>query len=144
MFLAIELRQNNEILTAQLIATQAVNVHAASALDQEFLLTVGENPTTAKLWATYLANPEALHEDEWLQGAYLMTTVVRRLENIYLQRQLDTLSDEGWESRQPLFNIVNSPGYSAFLKSSASELLSSKILDYLAEFRSSQQPLTRQ
>ena len=130
VFLAVELRQNNELLATQITATQAASAVTVSALDQEFLLTIGGDPVTAKLWATYLDTPEVLPEDQWLQGGFLMATVVRRLENLYLQRQLGSLSEEGWESRQQLFSIVRSPGFAAYLESPPASLMNTEFFDY--------------
>ena len=136
VFLAVELRQNNELLATQITATRAASAVTVSALDQEFLLTIGESPTTAKLWATYLETPEVLPEDQWLQGTYLMATVIRRLENIIFQRQLGSLSEEGWASRQPLFNIVRSPGFAAYLESPSAALMNTEFLDYATKLSS--------
>lgn len=49
--------------------TGGVSVQAASALDQEFLLAVGQDPATAQTWATFLATPETLPQDQKLFGA---------------------------------------------------------------------------
>ena len=114
--------------------TQAVSVQTAYSLDHEFLLTIGADPITAQLWATYLSAPETLADDQLIQGAYLMTSLVRRLENIYLQKTLGSLSEEGWKSRQALFiGIASSRGYSAFLKSLPAALTSEEFRNYMAQ-----------
>ena len=114
--------------------TQAVSVQTAYSLDHEFLLTIGADPITAQLWATYLSAPETLADDQLIQGAYLMTSLVRRLENIYLQKTLGSLSEEGWKSRQALFiGIARSPGYSAFLESPPAALTSEEFRNYMVQ-----------
>ncbi len=127
IYLAVQVRHGTR-------ATQAASVQAASALDQEFLLTVGADPAMARLWATYLAAPETLPDDQKLQGAFLMASVTRRLENNYLQNRLGTLSKEGWQSRQPFFiGIARSQGYAAFLETPPAAFLTQEFHDYMAQ-----------
>ncbi len=134
VFLGMEVRQNNELLATQVTATQAVSIQTASALDQEFLLAVAADPVTVQMWATYLTAPETLPPEQRLQGAYLITSVVRRLENVDLQRRLGSLSKEGWESRQALFiGIARSRGFSDFLESPPATLISEEFLDYMVQ-----------
>jgi len=114
--------------------TQAGSVQAAYALDHEFLLTIGADPITSQLWATYLSTPETLSDDQLLQGAYLMTSLIRRLENMYLQKNLGSLSEEGWTSRQALFiGIARSAGYSAFLGSPPATFTSEEFRKYMSQ-----------
>jgi hypothetical protein len=114
--------------------TRAVSVQTAYSLDHEFLLTIGADPITAQLWATYLSAPETLADDQLIQGAYLMTSLVRRLENIYLQKTLGSLSEEGRKSRQALIiGIARSPGYSAFLESPPAALTSEEFRNYMVQ-----------
>lgn len=81
IYLAVQVRQSTN-------ATQAVSIQTASSLDQEFLLALGTDQDTALLWASYLATPEALSVEQRLQGAYLMASFVRRLENVCIQHRL--------------------------------------------------------
>lgn len=114
--------------------TQTISVQAAYALDHEFLLTIDADPITAQLWATYLSAPDTLADDQLIQGAYLMTSLVRWLENIYLQKILGSLSEEAWKSRQALIvGIARSPGYSAFLESTPAALTSEEFRNYMAQ-----------
>ena len=134
IFLAVEIRQNNELLQSQLIETQAVSIQAATTSDQDFLLVLGSDPVSAKMWSTYLRAPETLAEDQWLQSSYLMASLLRRLESVYLQKRLGSLSEEGWMSRQPLFiGIARSPGYAAYLESQSAALLGDDLRDYMDE-----------
>ncbi len=127
IILIVEIRGNTGAIQAQTIQT-------AAALDQEFLLVVGADPVIAQMWATYLSAPETLPRNQQLQGAYLITSVIRRLENVQLQRRLGSLSQEGWESRQALYiGIARSPGFSNFLESPPATLISDEFLDYMVQ-----------
>jgi len=110
IYLAIQIRHSTR-------ETQALGIQAAASLDQEFLIAVGADPATAQLWATFLYNPDELSDAQKLQGVYLLASLLRRFENVLLQKQLGTLSEEGWRSRQPMMcGIANSAGYALFLE----------------------------
>lgn len=88
-------------------ATQAANFQAASALEQEFLLVLGQDAATARTWTTYMfADPVTLPEDERMQAAFLMGSLLRRLENVYHQHELGTITDDAWSARQGMFVAV--------------------------------------
>ena len=138
-FLAFELQQNNELLQAQAEETQAMSIQAATTLDQDFLLLLGSDPALAETWSTYLRAPDTLPEAQRLQASYLMAALIRRLESVYLQHRLGSLSEESWRSRQALFTgIARSAGYSAFLESSASSLSGEAFINYLNQLASNQ------
>ena len=127
LYVAVQIRNSTR-------ETQAMGVQAAASMDQEFLLTIGASPVLAQLWATYLAAPETLSDDQKLQGVYLMASLLRRTENIQLQKRLGTLSEEGWRSRQPMIiGIANSAGYAAFLESPPAAFFSEEFRDYMAQ-----------
>ncbi len=130
MYLAVQIRRGTS-------ATQAASVQAAAALDHEFLMAVGSDPITARLWETYLFAPQTLTGDQAMQGHLLMASLLRRLENIRIQMQLGTLSQDGWLSRQSMFKVIaNSPGYSAFLDSVMAAFLNETFAEYMAQLRS--------
>ena len=132
VILAVEIQQNNELLQSQVIEMQAVSIQAATTLDQDFLLVIGSDPATAKIWSAYLRAPETLAEDQLNQGSYLMASLLRRLESIYLQKRLGSLSEEGWMSRQPLFiGIARSPGYATYLESTSAVLVGDELRGYM-------------
>ena len=129
IYLAAQIRRGTS-------ATQAASVQAAAALDHEFLMAIGSDPVTAKLWATYLSAPQTLPVDQAMQGHLLMASLLRRLENIRIQMQLGTLSQDGWLSRQSMFNVIaNSQGYSAFLDSSMAAFLNVGFAKYMAQIK---------
>jgi len=131
IYLAVQVRQGTK-------ATQGVSTQAASTLDQDFLLAVSRDPATAETWAMYMATPDKLSREQKLQGAFLMASVVRRLENILFQERLGTLSPESWQSRQDLFTgIARYPGFAAFLESPPAALMRDDFLDYMQELRRS-------
>ena len=137
IFLAFELQQNNELLQSQAQETQALSIQAATTLDQDFLLLIGSDSALAETWSTYLRAPDTLPEDQWLQASYLMAALLRRLESVYLQKRIGSLSEEGWASRQALFiGIARSPGYSAYLESSSASLLGEELRDYMDQLAS--------
>lgn len=127
IYLALQVRQSAN-------ATQAFSIQTASSLDQEFLLALGTSKETAVLWASYLSAPEKLSDEERLQGAYLMASFIRRLENVYIQHRLGALSKEGWQSRQRMFNgIANSAGYAAYLSSPPGQFIDKDFRFYMGE-----------
>ena len=135
LYLALQIRQGTK-------ATQGVGIQTAAALDQEFLLAIGNDPATAKMWATYLSTPDALPVEEKIQGSFLLGSLVRRLENVYLQKCLGTISDEGWRSRQGLFvGIARSPAFLVFLESPPAKLFSKDFLEYMNRVRADEQRL---
>jgi len=88
-------------------ATQAASFQAASALEQEFLLVLGQDAATARTWTTYMfGDPADLPDDERMRAAFLMGSLLRRLENVYHQHKLDTITDDAWSSRQGMFAAV--------------------------------------
>jgi len=130
VYLAVQIRRGTS-------ATQAASVQTAAALDHEFLMAIGSDPVTARLWATYLAAPQTLSVDQAMQGHFLMGSLLRRLENIRMQMQLGTLSQEGWLSRQTMFRaIANCPGYAAFLGSPVAAFVNPGFTDYMAQLKS--------
>jgi len=129
IYLAVQVRQGTR-------ATQAVSIQTASSLDQEFLLAIGADAATSEMWATYMSKPETLPHDQQLRGSYLIASVVRRLENIYLQKRLGAISEEGWRSRQQMFvGIARSAGYAAFLNSPPAAFFGQDFGDYMAQLR---------
>ena len=127
IYLAVQVRHATR-------ATHAANIQSAAALDQDFLLVIGADPATSQMWTTSLTAPETLPHEQKLQGAFLMAAIMRRLENIYLQKRLGTLSEKGWQSRQSLFiSIARSEGYSVYLESLPASLLSKDFIEYMAQ-----------
>ena len=137
IYVAVQLRHTTEATQAARRATQAASFQAASALDQDFLLTVGKDPATAQLWVAYLTAPETLSADQELQANLLFVSFLRRLENLYFQNRLGTLSDEGWQSRKGMFTaIARSRGYSFFLKSPSAFGMTGEFVEYMAQLQS--------
>jgi hypothetical protein len=61
-----------------------------------------------------------------------MASLLRRLENIYIQNQLGTLSEKGWQSRHAMFSVIaNSQGYSAYLDSQMAAFLNEDFAEYM-------------
>ena len=139
IFLAFELQQNNELLQSQAQETQALSIQTATTLDQDVLVVIAADPVLAATWYTYLRTPETLTEVERLQASFLMGSLLRRLEGVYLQKRLGSLSEEGWNSRQPLFiGIARSPGYLAYLETDSSVFMGEELRDYMRQISSSE------
>jgi len=139
IFLALELQQNNELLQSQAQETQALSIQNATTLDQDFLLVIAADPVLAETWSTYLRTPETLTAVERLQASFLMGSLLRRLEGVYLQKHLGSLSEEGWNSRQPLFiGIARSPGYSTYLESDSAAFIGEELRDYMRQISSNE------
>ncbi len=129
VYLAVQVRRSTA-------ATQAATVQLAAALDQEFLLTLGSDSVKAQLWTSYMSAPHTLPVEQAQQGHFLMGSLLRRLENIQIQKQLDTLSKHGWRSRQRMFEVIaNSRGYSAFLDSPTAAFMDAEFLKYIDQFK---------
>ena len=133
VFLGVEIHGNT-------IATEAASLQIAAELDQSFLIEVGSDIETSRVWTTYVSAPSTLTDAERGQGTLLFGALVRRLENVRLQYESGALSEDGWQSRQALFvGIAGTPGYAEFRKSPSAQLFNKAIVDYLDQLRASQQ-----
>jgi len=133
LYLASQIRQATR-------ATQAASVQTASALDQDFLLILGQDPVAARVWTAYtFGDPDTLSEDEQRQGYYLFASILRRLENIYHQHRLGTISEEVWRARQGMHSaIARSPAYTAHRQGPAGTFISGEFVAYMNQLAKSQ------
>jgi len=116
-------------------ATRAASFQAASALEQEFLLSVGQDPGTARTWAAFMfGDPTTLSDDERAQGFFLMASILRRLENFHQQHLLGTISLEAWQARQGMYRaIARSRAYADFAKGPAFEFLGQDFVAFMEQ-----------
>ena len=129
IFLGIEIRGST-------MATQAASIQAVAALDQQFLSGIGADPELSALWSTYMLAPETLSDEQKQQGDFLLTSVLRRLENVYIQYELGTISDASWQSRQDLFvSVARSRGFSAYLDSVFVSYSNQEFLEFMNGLR---------
>jgi hypothetical protein len=114
-------------------ATQAACFQAASALEQEFLLVLGQDPATARTWGTYMfGDPGMLSEGERMQAVFLMGSLIRRLENMYHQHKLGTISDGAWSSRHEMFAAVaRSRAFAHFMTAPASKFVGQEFVGFM-------------
>jgi hypothetical protein len=114
-------------------ATQAASFQTASALEQEFLLVLGQDLATTRTWSTYMfGDPATLPEDERMRAAFLMGSLLRRLENVYHQHKLGTITDDAWLSRQGMFAAVaKSRAFSHFLTTPIGGLIGQDFVDFM-------------
>jgi len=133
IFLGVEIRGNT-------MATQAANIQFAAEMDQSSLISIGSNSEVSRIWSAYLSAPETLTDAERIQGNYIFAALVRRLENVLLQYELGTLSEEGWQSRQALFEgMASTPGYAVYRKSRTARFSGTAITEHLERLYLSQQ-----
>jgi hypothetical protein len=133
IYLASQVRQATR-------ATQAGGFQAAAALEQDFLLVLGQDPATARTWGTYMfGDPGTLAEGERMQAVFLMGSLLRRLENVYHQHRLGTISDDAWSARQAMFaSVARSRAFAHFMTAPASEFVGQEFMDVMRQLARSQ------
>jgi hypothetical protein len=130
IFVGIQIRDNT-------IASKAATYQETVAYDMELLLTVGSTPDVARVFFTYISDPNSLDEDEFLQGRTLFTASIRNFENLYIQHEAGMLSDEAWTTREALIrNIILSPGFGKLIGGSTGRNMSGPFFDYAKQIRS--------
>jgi len=82
IFVGLELRQNTSVARAQARSELA-------ALDQEWLLILGQDPAATRAWRAYWYDDDLgpLSPVEEGQAYYMMIAMVRRLETTYFHHQ---------------------------------------------------------
>lgn len=108
VYLAIQVRRNTRAMHSQTyqFATQALGEMAA---------IVGETKDKSRIFAVGMADPTNLDKDEYLQFAYLGTSLFRRYENVYFQYQSGMINDDFWcGHRENLLWFFHRPGTQAW------------------------------
>ena len=85
VFVGLQIKANTK-------ATQASTFHEIVALDINILLNLGSSKESARIIETFRADPDALSEDEPIDGFYLFATEIRHVENIFLQNENKMIS----------------------------------------------------
>ena len=130
IFVGVQIRENT-------IASKAATYQETVAYDMELLLNVGSTPDVARVFFTYINDPDSLDEDEFLQGRTLFTASIRHFENLYLQHETGMLSDEAWATREALItNIILSPGFGKLVSGSTGQNMGGRFFDYAKRLRS--------
>ncbi len=130
IFVGVQIRENT-------IASKAATYQETVAYDMELLLNVGSTPDVARVFFTYINDPDSLDEDEFLQGRTLFTASIRHFENLYLQHETGMLSDEAWATREALItNVILSPGFGNLVSGSIGQNMSGRFFDYAKRLRS--------
>ena len=88
-FVGLELRQNTAAVQA---ATNQDLIHASS----DFLVDIGSDPETLRVYATGRLDPSALTPIERNQYFMLQQAFWLRMQNAFMQWQRGTLIDEDW------------------------------------------------
>ena len=89
VFVGVQIRDNT-------IASEAATHQASVAYDLEIVLTVGQNPATARVYRAFRDDPDSLQGDEYTQGEILHIGLFRHNENNYLQYKSGMLSEQVW------------------------------------------------
>jgi hypothetical protein len=110
-FVGLELKQNTAAVQA---ATNQDLIHASS----DFLVTIGSDPETSRIYASGRRNPDDLRASERIQYLMLQQAFWLRMQNAYMQWQRDTLIDEDWIVYQTIICAsADTPGPEAHWKS---------------------------
>ena len=88
-FVGLELRQNTAAVQA---ATNQDLIHSSS----DFLVDIGSDPETSRVYATGRLDPSALTPSERSQYFMLQQAFWLRMQNAFMQWQRGTLIDEDW------------------------------------------------
>ena len=110
IYLAVQIKRNTRATHSQTyqFATQAL---------AEFATTVGQNKETARIFATGMASPNKLNENEYHQFAYLGVGLIRRYENVFFQHQSGLIDDDFWcGHRENLLWFYHQPGFQKMWK----------------------------
>ena len=129
IFVGLEIRGNTK-------ATQAATLQQSVGYDVTLLTTFGSNPDIAATVTKYVGGEPELTESHRLQGQYLFAAALRHWENLYLQRQADTLSEEAWLAREAVVRQnITGPGFRDLMSSPHGEGFSGSFLDYARQVR---------
>ncbi|HUV33210.1 MAG TPA: hypothetical protein VMW31_06530 [Devosiaceae bacterium] len=104
VYLAIQVRRGAKATSSQTyqFATQALGEMAA---------TIGVSKELSRIFATGMADPDALDQDEYLQFAYLTISLFRRYENVFFQYESGLIDDDFWIGhRDNLLWFYHRPG----------------------------------
>ena len=130
IFVGVQIRDNT-------IASKAATYQETVAYDMELLLNVGSTPDKARVFFTFVNDPDSLDEDEFLQGRTLLTASIRHFENLYVQHEAGMLSDEAWATRESLIkNVIRSPGFGKIVNGTLGQNFTGTFFDYAKRIRS--------
>ena len=111
IFVGLELRQNTAAVQA---ATFQDLIHASS----DFLVGIGSDPVTQRIYATGRLDPGALSPNERSQYFMLQQAYWLRMQNAFMQWQRGTLIDEDWIVYQSVIcDSATDPGPEAHWRS---------------------------
>jgi hypothetical protein len=92
LFVGYEIRQNTAVARGQAR-------HELAALNQEWLLTLGQDAEYAALWESWLPRSDVtLTEEQEGRAWYVMTMHLRRLENVYFQYREGLVDESALQS----------------------------------------------
>lgn len=104
VYLAMQIRESTK-------ATYAQSYQTAVAAFGDMAAIVGETKEKARIYATGMADPDKLDDDEYLQFAYLGISLFRKYENAYFQYRSGMIDDTFWDGhRDNLLWFFHRPG----------------------------------
>ena len=111
VFVGLELRQNTA-------AVQAATIQDLTHASSDYLVDIGSNPETYRIYSTGRRDPSALSPDERGQYYLLQQAFWLRMQNAFTQWQRDTLVDEDWAVYQSVIcGSATAPGPKAHWRS---------------------------
>lgn len=104
VYLAIQIKASTK-------ATYAQSYQSAVAAFGDMAAIVGETKEKARIYATGMADPDALDDDEYIQFAYLGISLFRKYENAFFQYESGMIDDKFWDGhRDNLLWFYHRPG----------------------------------
>ena len=90
IFVGTELQRNT-------LSIRASTFQSVSDSVTEFTLTLATNPDLSELYFRGLNNPNELTPEDRYRFNFLLTTIGRRLESAYIQKEAGLLLESQWE-----------------------------------------------
>ena len=119
------------------VASEAATYQASVGYDIDMLMRLAEDEELSRIVNAYVYGEEKnLNDNELIRAEYQMTALLRHLENLFLQHDLQLLSDESWKTRESFLKaIILSPGYEKFQSSLNAKNFSGSFINYANKLR---------
>lgn len=119
------------------VASEAATYQASVGYDIDMLMRLAQDEEMTRIVNDYVYSEENnLSDMEVMRAEYQMTALLRHLENLFLQHQLQLLSDESWATRESFVEaIIVSPGYEKFQSAPTAKNFSGNFIEYANKLR---------
>ena len=129
IFVGFQIKENTR-------ATQANAFHSIAALDIDLLLRMGSSIESSKISTLFRENPQALSEDELNFGFYMFAAEVRHVENLFIQKESNMISQRSWQSRKALVEgMVLSAGFGVLIEGPHKKYFDGSFIEYAEKTR---------